>query len=153
MWLYYLGSKNVTNLHIWQWKTLLLHALHEHFPFLDILQPVSRKSRNFSGVFRVTILSVSSKRRRLEAVIFIFIPFTTYENTSLQSERVAVLRMAFQARKVLGTFEKRAPGLVLQLCGRREYMTTNVSIWWQIWAYDDKCFNFVCLSVWRLVPK
>ena len=48
-----------------------------------VLGPVSRKSRNFSGD---VILFVSSKRRLLEARnfagIFIFIPFTTYENTS-----------------------------------------------------------------------
>ena len=47
---------------------------------------VSRKSRNFSGVFRVTFLFVSSKRRRSEArnfaVIFVFLLFTTYEKTS-----------------------------------------------------------------------
>ena len=30
---------------------------------------------------------------------------------ALQNERVVVLRMAFRARKVFGTFEKRAPGL------------------------------------------
>ena len=30
---------------------------------------------------------------------------------SLQSKRVGVLQMAFQTRKVFGTFEKRAPGL------------------------------------------
>ena len=29
---------------------------------------------------------------------------------ALQNERVAGLRMAFRARKVFGTFEKRAPG-------------------------------------------
>ena len=55
------------------------------------------------------ILFVSSKRRRLEArnfaIIFIFIPFTTCE----KNKQVVVLRMAFRARKVLGTFEKRAP--------------------------------------------
>ena len=49
--------------------------------------PVSRKSRNFSGAFRVTnSLCIFIKRRRLEArnfvVIFIFILFTTYEMTS-----------------------------------------------------------------------
>ena len=48
-----------------------------------VLGPASRKSRNFSGD---VILLVSSKRRRLEARniagIFIFIPFTPYENTS-----------------------------------------------------------------------
>ena len=29
---------------------------------------------------------------------------------ALQNKRVAVLRMAFRARKVFGTLEKRAPG-------------------------------------------
>lgn len=29
-------DKNVTNLDIWQWKTIVLHALHVHFSFLDI---------------------------------------------------------------------------------------------------------------------
>ena len=46
------------------------------------LGPVSRKFRISSDI----ILFVSSKLRRLEArnfaVIFIFIPFTTYEKTS-----------------------------------------------------------------------
>ena len=32
---------------------------------------------------------------------------------ALQNKRVGVLRMAFRARIVLGTFEKRAPGLPL----------------------------------------
>ena len=32
---------------------------------------------------------------------------------ALQNKQVVVLRMAFRARKVLGTFEKRATGLVL----------------------------------------
>ena len=30
---------------------------------------------------------------------------------ALQNKQVGVLRKAFRARKVLGTFEKRAPGL------------------------------------------
>ena len=50
------------------------------------LGPVSRKSPDFSGAFRVTIFFLSSKRRPLEArnfaIILIFIPFTTYEKTS-----------------------------------------------------------------------
>ena len=59
------------------------------------------------------ILFVSSKRRRLEArnfaVIFTFIPFTSYKKISFTNKQVVVLRVAFRARKVLGTFEKRAP--------------------------------------------
>ena len=31
------GNKNLTNLHIWRWKTVFLHALHVHFSFSDIL--------------------------------------------------------------------------------------------------------------------
>ena len=63
------------------------------------------------------IHSVSSRGRRLEAgnfaVVLIFVPFTTYEKkTALQNKQVAGLRVAFRARKVLGTFEKQAPGLV-----------------------------------------
>ena len=31
-------NKNVTNLHIWQWQTIVLHALHVQFSFLKISQ-------------------------------------------------------------------------------------------------------------------
>ena len=31
------GNKNPTNLHNWQWKTVVLHALHVHFSFFDSL--------------------------------------------------------------------------------------------------------------------
>lgn len=42
--------------------------------------------------------------------IFIIFPIATYKKTSLQNKQVGVLRMAFPAGKVLGTFEKRVPG-------------------------------------------
>ena len=35
------GNKNPTNLHIWQWKTVFLHALHVHFLSFDILKTLS----------------------------------------------------------------------------------------------------------------
>ena len=35
------GNKNPRNLHIWQWKTVFLHALHVHFSFFDILKTFS----------------------------------------------------------------------------------------------------------------
>ena len=35
------GNKNPTNLYIWQWKTVFLHALHVHFSFFDILETFS----------------------------------------------------------------------------------------------------------------
>ena len=37
------ANKNVRNLHIWLWKTLVLHALHEQFSFLTF----RRRSRQF----------------------------------------------------------------------------------------------------------
>ena len=35
------GNKNLTNLHIWQWKTIVLQALHVHFSSFDILKTFS----------------------------------------------------------------------------------------------------------------
>ena len=73
----------------------------------------SKVPKPFGRILGDIINFVSSKRKRLEArnfaVILIFIPFTTYEEISFQKKQVGVLRMAFRARKVFGTFEKRAP--------------------------------------------
>ena len=35
------GNKNPINLHIWQWKTVFLHALHVHISSFDILKTFS----------------------------------------------------------------------------------------------------------------
>ena len=35
------GNKNLSNLHIWQWKTVSLHALHVHISSFDILKTFS----------------------------------------------------------------------------------------------------------------
>ena len=51
------GNKNVTNLHIWQWKTIDLHALHVHFSLLDIPQTFSfflRREMTCFAVVRTT---------------------------------------------------------------------------------------------------
>ena len=37
------------------------------------------------------------------------------KRSALQNKQVVLLRMAFRARKVFGTFEKRAPGYISQL--------------------------------------
>ena len=77
--------------------------------------PVSRKSRNFSGEFRVTYFSLylqnkSVSRHETLQLFEIVFPLQHIKRPALQNKRVAVLEMAFRARKVLGTFEKRAPG-------------------------------------------
>ena len=80
-----------------------------------VLGPVSRKSRNFSGVFRVTQFSLYlqnegvSRHETLQLFLFLF-PLQHMKRQALQNKQVIVLRLAFRARKVLGTFEKRAPG-------------------------------------------
>ena len=73
--------------------------------------------RHFGRISGDMILFECSKPRRLGArnfvLILIFIPFTTHmKRPALQNKRVAVLQMAFRARNVFGTFEKRAPRAV-----------------------------------------
>mgnify|MGYP000135063740 CR=1 FL=1 len=77
--------------------------------------PVSQKSRNFSGSFRVTSFSLYlqnegvSRHETLQLFSFLF-PLQHMKRAALPNKRVGVLRMAFRARKKFGTFEKRAPG-------------------------------------------
>ena len=44
----------------------------------------------------------------MQLFLFLF-PLQHIKRPALQNKQVVVLRMAFRARKVLGTFEKRAP--------------------------------------------
>ena len=77
----------------------------------------SKVPKLFGRISGDTILFVSSKRRRLEArKLFLFLfPLQHMKRQALQNKQVIVLRLAFRARKVVGTFEKRAPG-PLKLC-------------------------------------
>ena len=47
------GNKNPTNLHIWQWKTVFLHALRAHFSSFDILKTFSFFLRHEETCFAV----------------------------------------------------------------------------------------------------
>ena len=77
--------------------------------------PVSQTSPNFSGVFRVTKLSMYlqnegvSRHETLQLSLFLF-PLQNMKRPALQNKQVVSLQMAFRARKVLGTFEKQGPG-------------------------------------------
>ena len=53
-----------------------------------------------------------SRHETLQLFLFL-IPLQHIKRTAMQGKQVVVLRMAFRARKVLGTFEKRAPGVVM----------------------------------------
>ena len=69
----------------------------------ESLGPVSRKSRNFSGAFRVTFSLYLQNEARNLAVTLIFIPFTTYEKDQLYR----ITGSEFY-EWLFGTFEKRA---------------------------------------------
>ena len=71
----------------------------------------SKVPKLFGRILGDIILFVFLKRRRLEARnLFLFLfPLQHIKRPALQNKQVVVLRMAFRARKVLGTFEKRAP--------------------------------------------
>jgi len=111
----------------------------KHWPLstdsLSHLGPISRKSRNFSGVFRVTQFSLYlqnegvSRHETLQLFLFLF-PLQHMKRPALQNKQVIVLRLAFRARKVLGTFEKRAPGpwTLTRLHGLRWKATKSIEI-------------------------
>ena len=46
-------QQKLTNLHIWQWKTVFLHALHVHFSSFDILKTFSSFLRREMTCFAV----------------------------------------------------------------------------------------------------
>ena len=50
-----------------------------------------------------------SRHETLQLFLFLF-PLQHIKRPALQNKRVVILRMGFRARKVIGTFEKRAPG-------------------------------------------
>ena len=47
------GNRNPTNLYIRQWKTVFVHALHEHISFFDILKTFSLFLRREMTLFAV----------------------------------------------------------------------------------------------------
>ena len=96
---------------IWLKRTLSLAALMSYICGLADQEgqgPVSRKSRNFSGAFRVTILFVSSKRRRLESRDFADI-LTLFSLYNMRKDQLYRIRGSEFYEWLFGTFEKRAP--------------------------------------------
>ena len=53
------GHKNPTNLHIWQWKIVFLHALHVHISFLSHLVDVLDLSTTWNDQFCSCVDDVS----------------------------------------------------------------------------------------------
>ena len=78
--------------------------------------PVSQKSRNFSGLFRVPqfpsylrnaeVLSLQTSQSS-----WFFLHQKHVKRSAFQNKRIAAWQLAFRARKALGTFEKQAPGI------------------------------------------
>ena len=64
---------------------------------------------------------------------------------ALQNKQILILRMAFRARKVIGTFEKRAPEQIFALVFKSRYLhkgevSRGCKGFWQNLCYDP----FVC---------
>ena len=53
------GSKNPSNLHIWQWKTIFLHALHVHSSFFSHFADVLVVSTTWNDLFCSCVNDVS----------------------------------------------------------------------------------------------
>ena len=54
-----------------------------------------------------------SRHETLQLFLLLF-PLQHMKRPALQNKQVVLLRMAFRARKVLGTFEKQDPGRVVR---------------------------------------
>ena len=108
--------------------------------------PVSRKSRNFSGAFRVAQFSVYlqnegvSRHETLQLFSLLF-PLELMRRPALQNKRVGVLRMAYRARKVFGTFEKRAPAFTLS------WRSTKIIDWAHLTYRVSQVSTFVIDSI------
>ena len=75
----------------------------------------------------------------MQLFLFLF-PLQHIKRPALQNKQFVVLRMAFRARKVLGTFEKRAPGMeTFNLSMNRD--RTSVE-----WIFGDVIKSFKALG-------
>ena len=108
------------------------------------LGPVSRKSRNFTGHLRVSQFPFYLKngedlsRQTSQSVCFL-LAWKHVKRSAFQNKRLAVLQMAFRARKGFGTFEKWAP-----VATSSSFAFTRAYHWlplitlrfdWFIWSY------------------
>ena len=74
------------------------------------LEPVSRKSRNFTGYFRVSRFPLYLKNGgELSQFAFCYLQ-NLLKVIDYLEQAVGKFTNGFRARKVFGTFEKRAPG-------------------------------------------
>ena len=106
---------NGTRTHSWPSDcTGLLHHLSYQVRMWE-LGPVSQKSRNFTGRFRVSQFPLYLKNgedliRQTSQLFFFWLPRKHFKRWAFQNKRLAVSQMTFRPRKAFGTFEKRAPG-------------------------------------------
>ena len=95
------GNKNHTNLHIGQWKTVFLHALHVHLSSFDILKTFSffqwREMTFFAVVWTTCLFSRAIAVRQLT---FVFLPdnisWNSYIHTRLHKREGNVKRWKFR---------------------------------------------------------
>ena len=84
----------------------------------------------------------------MQLFLFLF-PLQHIERPALQkNKQVVVLRMAFRARKVVGTFEKRAPGLYVSM--NETYSDSSVVM---VVALIGKCASFRVMFFARVISR
>ena len=121
------GNKNVSNLHIWRWKTIVLHALHVQFSFLAF----RRRSRSFCDV-KLHIKELKQPRPRLQQKPHKFVYLTMKNSIFARFARALFIFWHFEDVLVLSM---KMFSFFLWL---ENSCVDDVSIWWQM-------FNFVLL--------
>ena len=126
------GNTNPTNLHIWQWKTVFLHALHVHFSSFDILKTFSfflRRERICFAVVWTTwanddkcsILSCPKRWFQFKAHFAGIMTLNSWKMTAETRSDIFRWRFRFRRRRVCLSFlpilpyeRPTGPGLIWQ---------------------------------------
>ena len=98
----------------------------------SFLGPVSRKSGNFTGYFRVSRFPLYLKNgedlsRQTSQSVYFLLSSKHVKRSAFLNKRMVGSQMAFRAQKVVGTFDKQAPGQILVL-GTKEKVVSPVHI-------------------------
>ena len=83
----------------------------------SFLGPVSRKSGNFTGYFRVSRFPLYLKNgedlsRQTSQSLYFLLSSKHVKRSAFLNKRLVGSQMPFRARKVVGTFDKQAPGQI-----------------------------------------
>ena len=78
--------------------------------------------------------------RQTSQYFFFLLPWTHVKRSASQNKRLAVLQIAFRARKVIGTFEKQAPGSLA--CFQDNKNKNDTEVCWHEISPFSKMHNY-----------